>query len=284
MSIFDAAEAQNTATQREALAALATGGSKARDAYLAAQQAQKADKAAVMRDIMDRSTQIAAPEAGVLHQAQAAPRMDLRATALAGSATSNQNLLGTLAAANKNYFDQVAAAIPIVKQRALIERDERAAKAQQEMTPGKIISALGGQTVAGKALEEAVGRQRGDFHERARDVLTFGLARRKDSTIANEIAEEAGLPTGYGAALLPKKPAAKKPSQGAYRTDVTRRVQQHASPPTAKAFNDIVAVSKNLPDALATLDASSDEELEEDYGTLDRAALARWIADYYRYG
>lgn len=115
------------------------------------------------------------------------------------------------------------------------------------------------------------------------------LPQLSQSATARRIGVEAGLdPARVFGLVPPKAPAAKKPAatpkQGAHRADVTARVQKHASKPTALAFNDILSLTKSLPEALSTLDQTSDKELREDYGNLDREALKRWITDYYRFG
>lgn len=298
--LFDAAAAQNTASQREALAALATGGSKARDAYLAAQQAQTADKASVMRDILDRSTQIGAPEAGALHQAQAAPRMDLRATALAGSSTSNQALLGSLAAANKNYFDQVAAAMPIVRERSLMERDARAAKeAEEQAGIAAILKQLGGVGMAQGFAETYQGTQRfepqvevpgakpGTFNFNG--VLKPREATRDES--AEEFGEQVGLPPGAGRALIGPAKAEPKPTQTAHRADVTKRVAQHASANTYDTFLDVITgrpktettpavpAATSYAAAMKRVNGLTDEQLKA--VGVSKDVLVRWLTDYF---
>lgn len=174
----------------------------------------------------------------------------------------------------------------------------RAEKAAKEMTPGSIINALGGQKVAGTVLRKAVGAQRKNVHERARDIGTFGLARRKDSTIANEIARSIGLPHGYGQALTgltAPKPAT--PRQAAHRTDVTTRVQKYASRNTFDSFLDVVngrpeseaedgTVIPKIPPATSLAAAVARVQQVPDSAWratgVSRDALVRWLTDYFR--
>lgn len=248
--IYEASKAQTTASQREALAALARGGTAERDAYLAAQRAQKGDQEQVYRQIMERATAIGAPAGAVTEmQAAAQPGFDRRAAALLGAKSSGETALGQISAAHSNYFDQVNAAVPLVKARSDEIREANRIKAEQEeadrkmrillqqmqleranldyetaaqraasasgddMTPGKIISRLGGRTVAGNVLRQAATEQAADFSER-RGANGPGSAPRSVGAIADEIGGRVGLPAGYGSTLLGiTAPKEQRPSQ-----------------------------------------------------------------------
>lgn len=130
--IYKASEANTTASQREALAALARGGTAELQAFQAAQQQQRADQGDVMRQILDRASSLNAGAAGQEMAAKASPALDLRAQALASMHSSNEAAMGQIGAANKDYFDQVNAAVPLVKARSDEINAAAAAKAQQE--------------------------------------------------------------------------------------------------------------------------------------------------------
>lgn len=247
--IYGAAKENTAASKREALAALARGGTTERDAYLAAQESQTTDKARVLSEIMDRATRLGAGAAGAEMQAAAQPGFDRRSQALLGARSSAEGALGQITAANSNYFDQVDAAVPIIKARtdeineanrikaeqeaadreldfqikqlALMTAQENARGAAarasgasgKEMTPGKIIGALGGQTLAGNVIRQAATEQAGDFSER-RGANGPGSAPRSLGAIADEVGGRVGLPAGYGSSLVGiTGPKPQRPSQ-----------------------------------------------------------------------
>lgn len=311
---FDEAQKASDAAKAAALSALARGGSGALAEYQAAQAQMASQQKDTARAALERAAAINAGGAGqslvdgghLAGRPEAVPGMSANAvydryaqdSARAGSA--RQQALADLAGANASYFEQVNAARPAVEAHALAALAARREKEAREDTFSDVLKQLGGVEMARNLAATYPGSVR---HDPQTQVMTgdknFGAVPAKPGTFnfngtlrprnptaeesAEEFAEEVGLPAGYGRALLgDNKAATPKPAQ--HRVDVTNRVQQHASKPTAKAFNDFISLSKNLPDALATLDATTDKELLEDYGRLDRAALKRWISDYYRYG
>lgn len=299
--IFKAVPPNTAASKREALAALARGGTSARDAYMQSIEAQKADQSGVMRDILDRATAINAPEAGEQLAAEAAPGMDRRGQALLGARSSTASTLDAIAAANRAYMDQVSAATPIVEARARQALAERRAREAEELTPGKLISQLGGLEVlrsiaearnAGDTRYEYGAAQDNRFDEKTGKMTnkpaapgTFnfrGDLVPRNATMgetATDVAEEVGLGKQYGPALTPPTTAPKKLTQGAHRADVVRRVQEHASPATAEEFELTIGAAKNLGEALTLVSALDDEELKS--RGVSRDVLRRWVTDYF---
>lgn len=168
--IYKASEAQTTASQREALAALARGGTAERDAYLAGVKAQQEDRGRVLQDIMARATDLNAGAAGAELAAAAQPGMDRRSQALLAAQQSSANALAPITEANRVYFDQVNAAVPLVKARsdeineanrlkAIAEEQDRQMRLaiQQMQLEGQYASLANTQQAGANARARAAG-------------------------------------------------------------------------------------------------------------------------------
>jgi hypothetical protein len=295
--IFGAVPANTESTKRAALAALARGGTQAKDAYLAGLKAQQDDKGAILRDILDRATALNAPEAAASMQATAAPALDRRAAALTSARGSSADLFAALDAAHRNYFDEVNAATPIVQARAQQAlADAAAKKAETDGGIAAILKELGGVGMAKGYAEtyqgdprfvpqtQVVGADK-NFAPVAAKPGTFnfnGVLKPRTPTAqesADDFGNAVGLPPGAGRALLGAPRPAAKPTQAAHRADVLGRVAQHASPGTADAVQRTLAISKSLADALTNIADTSDADLKKN--GVSRAALTQWVRDYY---
>ena len=315
--IYKASEAQTNASQREALAALARGGTAEKDAYLASQKAQQDDQARIMQEILARATAIGAPAgAAAEQQAGAQPGFDRRALALAAAQGSGATALDQISKANSNYFDQVNAAVPIVKARSDEINAANALKAQQEeadrqlrlqladMQLAEAQARLGNTVQSGRnaAAKASGGGDLSDSELRTRltgaarataeasplkNLSVFGvrLPQLSESARARNIGVESGIDPARVFGLINPPKAAKAPTtkvtpaEQTRRIDVINRVRQHASDKTAGLVVNIVADASNFQKALALLAEEDDKDLKK--AGISRQATERWLRDYY---
>ena len=242
--IYKASEEQTSASQREALAALARGGTAELQAFQAAQQQQSADKGDVLRQILDRATSLGAGAAGQELAAKVSPSLDLRSQALASMHSSNESAMGQIGAANSNYFDQVNAAVPLVKARSDEINEANRIKAEQEAAQRDLERQLAEMRLMGEyaSLEntQAAGRNAaakasgggGDLSDSELKTRLLGAASAKKAATPNlevfgvklpqlsqtaqarKIGVEAGLdPARVFGVTLPKAVTPPRPSQ-----------------------------------------------------------------------
>lgn len=315
--IYKASEAQTTASQREALAALARGGTAERDAYLASQQAQQGDQQRIMAEILSRATAIGAP-AGAAGEMQAAaqPGFDRRAMALAGAQGSAATALDQITKANSNYFDQVNAAVPLVKARSDEINEANRIKAEQAEADRQLRyqlaqmqlarSGLDFDTAAAKAAaDRASAASGGDLSDSELRTRLVGAARAEkastpprvasvfgakvalpkgsDESVARRIGTNAGVPASRVFGLLPdpkvSAPKQVTPKQATHRQGVLDRVVKHASDKTAGLIINITADAGSYADALNLLREETDADLKK--AGISRSATERWLRDYY---
>lgn len=284
MAAFDEAQQQTDASKRQALAALAEGGSAGLADYKAAQQQLASQKADAAKMALARAAAINAPEAGAELAAHgsltgrpeaayvppAGAIYDRYSTDSQRAATARQQAMADINAANSSYFEQVNAARPIAEAAAA---QALAAKKAKEAEFNPIVEALksvGGigaaRALANDGLEPEAQRQASDFSER-RGANGPGSAPRTIDEIRDERlrgrTEDLGLPSWYASALrvAPKGPTASE-ARDAHRADVVTRAQQHASPGTVDALHRTIAASGSLAEALSNLADTPDDDYQ----------------------
>lgn len=250
---YDAAKNETDQARRGLLAAIAQGGTAARQAYEQQQAQLQAQRAASLDQIARDSGVIGAPEAQLADlRRRIAGSYDTRIGALGDAAASRSAELAQQQAAGEAYLGKVDAALPVLKaqgdrQLAQLRADaeEKArdrdlqqmlaemrlqgaamdlegkqasvatakAKAAAPTTPAKVISNLGGVDATRNLIRQDAETAAADFSVR-RGANGPGSAPTSAGSLANMAAVRLGLPDGYGAALTAQKPPAPpRPSQ-----------------------------------------------------------------------
>ena len=318
--IYGASEENTNASKREALAALARGGTAERDAFLASQEAARGDQSRVLQQIMDRATKLGAGGAGAEMAAAAQPGFDRRSQALLGAQGSAEAALGQITASNSNYFDQVNAAVPIVKARTDEIVAAAKAKAEQERLDRELelqikqmalmaaeakargdsggggVDELSDSELKNRLMGAAAVQRKTQPMQPPKKIMGLKLPQLSQEASARRIGVEAGLDPSRVFGLVPNKTPAKKPapaksSQTTHRTNVTQRVQKHASKNTYETFLNLVAGEpatatdpaippvRSMAEALREVKKFPDAELKR-LG-VSRDALTRWLTDYF---
>lgn len=302
--LFDQAQKVTNDASRQALAALARGGSGALAEYKAGQEQLSVQKQATATMALERAAAIGAPAAGELLAKEgsmtgrpegglvpaAGAIYDRYAQDSERAGTARSNALADMSRANSNYFAQIQAARPIVEGNARAKAAMQA-KAVKDTTLKDLFTQYGGQENFKSAVGAQANAQADDFSER-RGANGPGSAPRPFLGIAQDSATRLGLPapaSGAMAVELAKERAtadkanAPKPmNQAAHRADVVARVRKSASPNTSLAFNEIAGSKSTLAAALALMDDPESFDLDQlKKDGVSRKVLERWLADYY---